>query len=61
MTFGEMKQLTDRFNQIIGASQTLKSKRLNKFMDDIDNSFDIHKDNHAMQMYLSTLEAVMVK
>jgi len=58
MTFGEMRQLTERFNQIIGAGQSFKIKRLDKFADDIDNGFDINKDRYAFRMYLASMEAV---
>lgn len=58
MTFGEMRQLTERFNQIIGAGQTFKVKRLDRFIDDVDAGFDIDKDVHAFRMYLAGMEAV---
>jgi len=35
MTFGEMKQWTQRFNQIMGASKSLRNKRLDVMIEDI--------------------------
>ncbi len=58
MTFGEMNELTQRFNQIIGVRQTFKTKRLDAFMDDIDSSFNIDNDKYAFRMYLTAMEAV---
>ncbi len=58
ITTGEMNELTKRFNQIIGAGQTFKTKRLDAFIDDIDNNFDINNDKYAFRMYLAATEAV---
>lgn len=35
MTFGEMNQWTQRLNQIMGASITLRDKRLDQMIEDI--------------------------
>ena len=40
MTFGEMHQWTKRFNQIMGASITLRNKRLEAMINDIMESYD---------------------
>ncbi|GGN66325.1 hypothetical protein [Oceanobacillus indicireducens] len=45
MTFGEMKQLTDHFNQIKGASQKLKNKRLKQLIKDIEGNFVTYGPN----------------
>lgn len=58
ITTGEMNELTQRFNQIIGAGQTFKTKRLDAFINDIDSNFDINKDKYAFRMYLAAMEAV---
>lgn len=41
MTFGEMRQWTERFNQILGGAQTLKDKRLAQLMTDLERAYDI--------------------
>lgn len=39
MTFGEMRIWTERFNQILGASQTLKKKRLINLKNDLEAAY----------------------
>lgn len=53
MTFGEMRTMTQRFNQIMGAGLTFRSKRLDQFLQDIKDSYDLQKDDYASRMFLA--------
>lgn len=63
MTFGQMKQLTDRFNQIRGGSQQLKNKRLKNLAYDLEQSFTVRglfTDSAAFWMHTAVLEEMEV-
>lgn len=55
MTFGEMLGWTKRLNQIKGASQTLRYKRLNNMLNDLVLAYD-KEDIHARQMYIAVVD-----
>lgn len=66
MTFGEMRQWTERFNQILGGAQTLKDKRLANLMTDLEQAYDIpilndeeysRKNPFVVQLYRAVSEA----
>lgn len=59
MTFGQMKQLTDRFNQIRGGSQQLKNRRLKSLAYDLEQKFaerGLFYDTAAYRMHQAVLE-----
>ncbi len=59
MTFGEMKQWTQRFNQILGAAQCLKEKRLKNLRDDLVQAYQGKPfDKHAGFMFAAISEQV---
>jgi len=63
MTFGEMYELTQRFNQIIGGSQFLKHNRLKQFMQDLEDAYStdgVFDDFYAQLMQATALQAFMV-
>lgn len=57
MTFGEMLGWTKRFNQIKGASQTLKNKRLNNMLNDLVLAYG-KDDIYARQMYIAVVDEI---
>lgn len=59
MTFGQMKILTDKFNQIKGASQKLKYKHFDSMLHDLVKQFPAG-DKHARQMYVAVLDEMEV-
>lgn len=59
MTFEQMKKWTQRFNQIKGASQNLKNKRLGNMLNDLVLAHD-ENDIHARQLYLAVIDEMEV-
>ncbi len=59
MTTGQMLKWTHRFNQILGAAQIFKQKRLNSMMNDLVIAYDA-QDDYARCMYLAILEEMEV-
>ena len=66
MTFGEMRQWTERFNQILGGAQCLKDKRLAQLMTDLEQAYNIpilnnedyNRENpFVVQLYRAVSEA----
>lgn len=66
MTFGEMRQWTERLNQILGGAQCLKDKRLANLMTDLEQAYGIpilrdqefEKENpFVVQLYRAVSEA----
>lgn len=59
MTFGEMKRWTDRLNQILGAAQVNKSKRLEQLRKDF---LDSHSHEtpcpFTLKFYSAVLEVI---
>lgn len=52
MTFGEMKTWTERFNQIIGASQINVNKRLDVMIEDICTVYGYNnKDKYVVNLF----------
>lgn len=56
MTTGEMLEWTKRFNQIIGAAQTLKNRRLQKLQEDILLAYHGRPNVHAAYMVVAVNE-----
>ncbi|MEK3909665.1 hypothetical protein [Oceanobacillus sp. FSL W7-1309] len=59
MTFEQMNKWTQRFNQIKGASQKLKNKRLGNMLNDLVLAHGPN-DFHARQMYLAVMDEMEV-
>jgi len=58
MTFGEMKQLTERFNQIMGASLVNRDKRLDGLIEDICQAYGYKcDDDFVIDMFHAVWEA----
>lgn len=66
MTFGEMRQWTERFNQILGGAQCLKDKRLAQLMTDLEQAYNIpilndeewnKRNSFVYQLYRAVSEA----
>ena len=60
MTFEQMKKWTQRFNQIKGASQKLKNKRLGNMLNDLVLAHD-DSDKHARMMYMAVMDEMEVE
>ena len=58
ITFGEMKQLTERFNQIMGASLVNRDKRLDGLIEDICQAYGYEcNDQFVIDMFRAVWEA----
>lgn len=55
ITFGDMKILTDRFNQIMGAGQAFKLNRLKKMREDLLN---LISDQFVLQIFETVEEEI---
>lgn len=59
MTTGDMLKWTQRLNQIKGAAQTLKSKRLGNMLNDLVLAHD-SSDMYARMMYVAVMDEMEV-
>lgn len=59
MTFGQMQQMTERFNQIMGAGLTFREDRLNQMFEDICLAFGYNcSDIYVNKMAATILEQI---
>lgn len=56
MTFGEMYAWTKRLNNILGVGGTLKIKRLQSLVSDLELATDIESCQFARSLYLRVME-----
>lgn len=61
MTFGEMKQWNDRFQDILSTDLSLRNNRLEAMSNDLVTTYQDVDDYHAAMMYLAISDEVQEK